>query len=162
MHDGRFIIPVGTEIIFEFFGAARDRSIVIVDMSRLQHEIQPVGGDGIADLFGREDRRPAAVVGRAAVRIISPVVEKRLLAVDVHQVHECRAVDHIKVLVVADVGIAAVICDRRLSGLAFLGGDENNAVGRTDSVDGSRGVLEDLYRFDIRRIESSEGAAADR
>ena len=65
-------------------------------------------------------------------------------------------------LVVADVGIAAVICDRRLSGLAFLGGDENNAVGRTDSVDGSRGVLEDLYRFDIRRIESSEGAAADR
>ncbi len=130
---------------------------MVVDMACLEYIALPVGVSGVVNLGLGEDGCPLAVVSEVAVGILVVVEQVFFLVEDVDQVHVLDAVEAVETVIVSFLyGVATFVCDGRLSFGSFLCGDQHDTVGRADTVDGGRGILENLYRLDVSGVKAGQ------
>ena len=133
--DTLVVRQVARQIVAGRLAGAADREVVLHLVAVLQGEGEPVraAAGGVDGLF-RSGRGPSRLF---------------LVGVEGLRIHHLRDLDGLVERPVAVVGN-----DHLVAGLAFLGLDEDDAVGAAGAVDGGRrGVFEDFDRLDVIGVD---------
>ena len=135
-------------------GTAHDvNGVVLVGSVHVADEIQPVGA--------LEGTVLDAVV-KGGIQDAGPV-NGGLAHVEVHlvlDVHVLLGIQEFGHLLDVLYTIETVVSDRHIAGLALLGGNEDNTVGTTGTVNGAGcGVLEDVDALDVGGVQGADAAA---
>ena len=165
------VVVVGGEIAGAA-GAAAHRDVVLGDVGIVGHVVEPVRVGGSGDL-GRREHVGDGVEGGVVVIDVHhavPVVVDLAVGIGVRRVghalvdpevvglHEGLGVHQLLLVGLRDLeGVGAVISHARPAFLAAPGGDDDDAVGGSGSVDGRRGgILEHVDGDDVGRVDGIE------
>ncbi len=153
--EDTFLVGVAhTHREFGHLGTSDDvDGVVLVGGVDVADGVEPVGSDERTVLHAVVERR-VQDAGPVDGRLAHIEVD---LVLDVHILLGVQELGHL--LHVLDA-VEAVIGDADPAGLALLGGDEDDTVRTTRTVDGAGGgVLQDVDALDIRGVEGVDAAA---
>ena len=140
--DGTFLVHERTgHVVLDLVRTALGADLVLVLEGRAEHLVLPVGTLSKDGRIGI----PAVVLDQAHVHHVIVILGK------LAEVH------HVDAAHLAGNGEHAVVGELRLTRLAVLGGDEDDAVRSLGAVDGRRGgILEDFHGHDVGRVDGRE------
>ena len=148
-----FLIESGGEQGRGAVGAARSGHLMVLHDAVVEHLVHPVRPVAVLNGFPLVGREDGGVVGRGVP------LARRAIGLAAH-VHVVLAHQHVGILRPSVDAHITVVGQTRLSGLTFLGGDDDYAVGTLRTVDGGRGsVLQDFDALDVRRCDVGEVGA---
>ena len=150
-HDALLVVVAQGEIVVQLLGGAADAQLMVLHRSIVvEHQLLPVGAealDGVAVGVGQ--------VGRIQIKRSLAAIEAALVLHD----GIVGGTGHVALLPRILPAHAKVIVDAGLALLAFLRGNQDDAVGSPGTVDGTRGsVLQHLYRLNVGGIHKVNAA----